>query len=56
MTKREVVAEFLEWWAATGIRNDPTRKRCAWCDFVDELNKAGHVTDRQANTWSNPFP
>lgn len=56
MTKREAIAEFQERWAATGIRNDPTWKRTAWNDFVDSLNKAGLVTDRQAFTWSNPFP
>lgn len=56
MTKREAVALFLEQWAATGIRNDPTWKRTAFNDFVDSLHKDRRITDRQANTWSNPFP
>jgi hypothetical protein len=56
MTKRQAVAVFLEEWSATGIRNDPTAKRCAWCDFVDSLHRSKQITDRQAFTWSNPFP
>lgn len=56
MTKREALSSFLEWWATTGIRNDPTAKRTAWNDFVDSLHKDRDITDRQAFTWSNPFP
>ena len=27
----------------------------AWHNFVDSLNKDGLVTERQADTWTNPF-
>lgn len=56
MTKHQALSLFLEAWAATGIRNDPIAKRTAWNDFVDQLNKDRQITDRQAFTWSNPFP
>ena len=60
ITKKEVVAQFRELWAETvanepSWRGDSIAKRCAFCDYVDMLNKDGIVTDHQAYNWSNPF-
>lgn len=27
----------------------------AWCLFVDSLHREGRITDRQVNSWGNPF-
>lgn len=35
--------------------HDKTSLRCAWNDFVDGLYKSGEITERQADTWQNPY-
>ena len=27
----------------------------AWCIFIDSLHREGHITDRQVQSWDNPF-
>lgn len=27
----------------------------AWCIFVDTLHRDGEITDKQAQSWHNPF-
>lgn len=36
-------------------KNDVVAKRQAFVDFIDALHRDGEITDRQANTWTNPF-
>lgn len=37
--------------------NGPDRvaRREAWANYTDSLYKDGEITERQYNTWSNPF-
>lgn len=34
--------------------SDKPALRQSWNDFVDELCKDGKITDKQANTWTQP--
>jgi len=27
----------------------------AWCIFIDSLHRDGQITDRQVQSWDNPF-
>lgn len=36
-------------------KNDVVAKRQAFVDFIDTLHRDGEITDRQANSWTNPF-
>jgi hypothetical protein len=60
MTKKEVLAQFRQWWTAItecnpSLRSDSIAKREAFNNYVDALNKDGHVSDSQAFNWTNPF-
>lgn len=57
MTKREALAEFQTVADEVHRRHgrDVVAMRTAWNDFVDGLQKAGRVTERQASAWVNPF-
>ena len=34
---------------------DTVMRRTAWNDMVDSLHEAGYVSDKQADTWINPY-
>ncbi len=60
LTKAQVVDEFRDLWRNSlsydpQLRGDYVAKREAFNNFVDLLNKQRMITDRQANTWTNPF-
>lgn len=57
VTKAEALQMFRECLRCTDVdfRGDSIAKREAFNDYVDGLNKDGLVTDKQANTWSNPY-
>lgn len=62
MTKREVKhifdCEILPGIQRLEQRNggrDQTMRRTAWNDHVDALYKDGKITERQADTWQNPY-
>ncbi len=67
MTKKEAFVLFheqnprhtflSEFKVGNGYRDmiDDVKRRQTWSNFCDELHRDGKITDRQANTWSNPF-
>ena len=59
MTKKEAEQEFrscfLDEIRREYGKNDKVAIRTGWNDFVDYLQKEGRITERQADTWSNPF-
>lgn len=51
-------SEALDIFVKSRLRetlSDRVATRCAWNDYVDGLQKSGHITRRQAETWINPF-
>lgn len=54
MTKAQAVSEFRE-CVGNSYRGDVIAQREAWLNFVDTLNKDELITQRQRDTWSNPF-
>lgn len=55
VTKAEALRMFREVGMSSAFRGDDIAKREAWNNYVDMLNKDGLVSDKQANTWSNPY-
>lgn len=57
MTYREAVKNFKRYYRKLYIeRSDYWTAHLAWSDYVDGLNREGEITDKQASTWSTPFP
>lgn len=57
MTYREAVKNFKRDYRRLYIeKSDYWVAQLAWADYVDGLNREGEVTDKQASTWSTPFP
>lgn len=57
MTKAEAVREFKRNYRKLYIdRVDYWTAHLAWSEYVDSLNKDKQITDKQASTWSTPFP
>ena len=54
-TFKEELASMIESGAWTYSKTDVTAKREAWNNFTDSLCKDGLITDRQYDTWGNPF-
>ncbi|CAB4144461.1 hypothetical protein UFOVP453_39 [uncultured Caudovirales phage] len=54
MTKRAAVALFREYFA-DAFKNDSIARRCAWNDFTDSLMKNGDISEKQYDSWTNPF-
>ena len=58
-TKVQALQQFKYNWKVETLRTkwnkDVIAKREAWNLFVDDLNKEGYISDRQAMTWDNPF-
>lgn len=59
MTKREAREHFIELWGAENIRynklHDKPALREAWNNYVDGLHRERRITDKQVQTWLNPF-
>ena len=60
MKKVEAVAQFRQMWKEAvawnpRLKNDTVARRCEFNDYVDYLQKDGHITEYQAYNWSNPF-
>lgn len=62
MTKREALAYFRASilplvridYEQDGQVDHPARAE-AWSNYTDNLYRNGYITDRQVNTWVNPF-
>lgn len=59
-TKTQVLEQFRYNWkvstlANPALRGDTIAKREEWNNFTDMLCKDGMITQRQCDTWSNPF-
>ena len=54
VTKAQALTEFRE-CVGRSYDHDRIMKREAWLAFIDSLHRDGLVTDKQVNTWSNPF-
>lgn len=54
MNKTQAIAEFKE-CVGNSYRGDKIAQREAWLNFVDSLNADNLITQRQRDTWSNPF-
>ncbi len=60
LTKAEALRDFREMWddllrREPRWRGDTIAKREEWNNYVDALQKDGRITQRQADTWDNPF-
>ena len=61
MTKKEAIAMFSDEWnqyvkfRAPEYADDICAKRQGFVDFIDTLHRDGEITDKQVNSWSNPF-
>lgn len=61
MTKQEAISIFKDEWncyikfQSPEHANDVCTKRQAFVQFIDQLHRDGEITDRQANSWDNPF-
>lgn len=57
MTYKEAVKQFKREYRRLYIdKADYWTAHECWAFFVDDLNKRGDITDKQASTWSTPFP
>ena len=52
MTYRYALKQFRTLFVFDG---DKPAIRQAWVIYIDSLHRAGLITDRQAETWDNPF-
>jgi hypothetical protein len=53
LTKKQVLQMFREIY--TGPRDDVVWKRETWNNLTDSLYKDRQITERQCETWANPF-
>ena len=59
-TKAAVLQQFRYNWKVTSLQNpllkdDVIAKREEWNNFTDALCKEGYITEKQYETWTNPF-
>jgi hypothetical protein len=54
MNKQEAVRNFEENILPRIPPDDKPAKRQAWNDYVDRLQKDGHITPAQADAWDQP--
>ena len=61
MTKKEALAMFNDEWncfielQSPNSANDICTKRRDFVNFIDALHRDGEITDKQVNSWTNPF-
>ena len=53
MTKREAIRDFWDSFKG-GPKYDLPAFREAWGIYVDNLHRAGMITDKQAHNWEGP--
>ncbi len=53
-TEAEAEADFREHILPHVPADDKPAKRMAWNDYVDQLQRAGQITEGQAGTWDQP--
>jgi len=53
LTKKQVLQMFRE--IDNSPKGDVVRRREAWNNFTDYLCKDRQITERQYDTWTNPF-
>jgi len=53
MTKAQALREFREIGGV--IKGDVIYTRENWNNYTDSLCKRGKISNRQYNTWTNPF-
>ena len=53
LTKKQVLQMFRDNY--TGPRGDGVMRREAWNNYTDTLYKDRQITERQYETWANPF-
>ena len=59
-TKAAALQQFRYNWkvitiAYPNLKGDTVWKREEWNNFTDMLCKEGYITEKQYETWSNPF-
>lgn len=54
MTKKQAIELFNEIFGDS-FGDDIIAKRTAWNDFTDSLMKDGEITEKQYDTWTQPF-
>lgn len=54
MTKKQAIELFNEAFGGS-FGDDIVAKRTAWNDFTDSLMKDGEITEKQYDTWTQPF-
>lgn len=60
ITKAQALEQFRYNWSVLVMqepmfKGDVCAKREEWNNFTDALCKEGYISDRQYDTWSNPF-
>ena len=60
ITKMQALSQFRYNWKVVtnsfpNLKGDSIAKREEWNNFVDQLNKEGYISDKQAYNWTNPF-
>lgn len=59
MTKREAFSQFRNFIEPGVIKyygkTDRIALRTAWNDWTDSLCKSGDITQRQYDSWTNPY-
>ena len=55
MTKAEALAIFKRDFVPFLTPGDKPERDQAWCNFTDDLNKSGAISDHQVSTWVHPF-
>jgi hypothetical protein len=54
MTKLQAEREFKMGYLPYLPKGDKPAKRMAWNNFVDQLQREGRITAKQASTWDQP--
>lgn len=57
MTKQQALQQFRELMRASeyAFRGDAIAKREEWNNYTDSLCKDGEISQKQCDSWSNPF-
>lgn len=55
MTKAQALEIFRAHYLPTIPKHDTDMKCEEWNNYTDSLRRQGDITERQYETWSNPF-
>jgi Flp pilus assembly CpaF family ATPase len=55
--KREIVPQLVKIDLIRGGSGKPGRTTLgsAWVEYIDQLERSGYISDKQADNWDNPF-